>query len=311
MKKAFGVLILLIGLAISVQTVEASSSISIIINSRLVEFTEETGFPFIDENNRTMVPLRVTMETAGFAVGYDPDSRVAIVITERRRIEVPIDRDFLYMNNTRIQNDTYAVIHNGRTFLPIRAVLEAAGFTVEWHGASSTVNAYSFIFNENEFVPFSTSSLETLVRNILNGSVVVIDGRYYSTPARMRMHLNTRVIYLGDDLNTATFPRTDRFALRDADIRVVQEWYSQMDLQQLYNIQFSHGSRIDGRFNIDVWSFKRGVTSVQQIFAVPELTDYFINAQNAEGTFDGIRMRKENGNFLFNREDLVKFDIIE
>jgi len=286
------------------------SDISVIINSHRVEFTEETGFPFVDENNRTMVPLRITMETAGFDVGFDVENSVAIVVTEHRRIEIPIGEDFMYVGNTRVQNDTHAIVSNGRTFLPIRAVLEAAGFTVEWHSPSSSVNAILFEWNDDLFVPFGTSSLETLVRNILNGSVVIIDGRYYSTPERMRMYLNTRVHYLSDDLNTAILPRPDRFALRDLDLSRPNEWYSLMDLSR-YNIQFSHGSRVDGVFRIDVWSFRRGSIASEQLVTVLDLTNEFINADNAEGVFSGIRMRKENGNFLFNREDLIRLGILE
>jgi len=304
-------LVLLFGTQI---TYAAQSDINIIINSRRVEFTEETGFPFLDENNRTMVPLRVTMETAGFSVGFDSEQRVAIVITEHRRIEVHIDEDFMYVNNDRVQNDTYAVIVDGRTFLPIRAVLEAAGFTVEWHNPSSSVNAFLFEWHEDMFVPFSTSSLETLVRNILNGSVVVIDGRYYSTPERMRMYLDTRVNYLSDDLNTSILPRQDRFALANTNITfrpAIGEWISQLDLSRNYGVNFSTGIRIEGeRFlNFNLWQFVRGN---EQLLLIHGMTDDFSRARNAdEINFDGIRIRRVNGNFSFNREDLIRASIIE
>lgn len=61
-----------------------------------VTFTDSSGYPYLDENNRTMVPLRVTMESAGFVVGYDENLRTAIVITEHNRIEVPIGTNKIY-----------------------------------------------------------------------------------------------------------------------------------------------------------------------------------------------------------------------
>ncbi|MCI8342125.1 MAG: copper amine oxidase N-terminal domain-containing protein [Firmicutes bacterium] len=60
------------------------------IDGQNVVFDQETGYPFVDENNRTMVPLRVTMETAGFDVGYDSQKKTAVVATPENRIEIPV-----------------------------------------------------------------------------------------------------------------------------------------------------------------------------------------------------------------------------
>jgi hypothetical protein len=163
-----------------------------------------------------MVPLRVTMEAAGAVVGWDFEKQTAIVITERGRIEVPIGTDHLYYNNVLKQNDTAAVIRNGRTYLPIRAVLEAAHFTVEWDNNTRTVNAYTFNVDKNTLIPYSTSSLATLIDRILSGDVIYINGEYYATPEFIKMLVNTKVEYWKDDLNTAIYPETNnRYNLID------------------------------------------------------------------------------------------------
>src|SRR5690606_19899606 len=143
----------------------------------------------------------------GFAVGYDPNAHTAIVITEHNRIEVPIGTNKIYTNNQLIENDTNAVVKNGRTYLPIRVVLENAGYTVEWDAATRTVNAYNFKFDENELILYSTSNLATLVDNILKGNVVYINGQYYATPDYVKRLVNPKITYLGDDLNTAIYPQ--------------------------------------------------------------------------------------------------------
>ncbi len=311
MKKVIIVLVMLVSVIIIANTNlidvnAAENKINIVVNGNPVVFTEDSGFPYV-ENYRTMVPLRVTMEAAGAAVGFDFTKRVAIIITENSRIEVPIDTNILYSNNLEIKNDTKAIVKNGRTFLPIRAVLEAAGFTVEWDAKTSTVNAYTFKYDENLFVPYSTSSLETLVKEILKGNVVYINGQYYATPQYVKMLINTKVIYIGNDLNTAIYPQENRYGLAELDLsEAFGEWLNESDLTK-HDISFSYGSRIDGQFRIDIWSFKKGN---EQIYLVPDISEEFIKADNMTATFNEIRMKKEKGTLLFYKDDLIKRKII-
>lgn len=209
-KKLLLILMLIVGCFGSVSTASAGSQINILINGKKVNFSSNTGYPFVDKNNRTMVPLRVTMETAGFAVGYDTENETAIVITEHDRIEIPIGTNYIYNNNKLTENDTTAVVKDGRTYLPIRAVLESADFTVEWDSKTNTVNAYTFDPNSNEFVSYSTSDLSSLVKNILDGNVVYANGQYYATPEYVKLLSNVKVYYWNDDLNKAIYPEKSR-----------------------------------------------------------------------------------------------------
>lgn len=207
----------LIMMVVTCQTAfAAESAVNIIINGKTVAFTEDSGYPYVDENSRTMVPLRVTMESAGCAVGFDGSASTAIVVSEHDRVEVPIGTDYLYNNNIVIQNDTLSVVSNGRTYLPIRAVLESLGYTVEWDSTTNSVIAYNFTLDDT-FIPYSTTNLETLVAKILSGDVVIIDGGYYATPDYVKQITNTVVEYVGDDLNTAIYPQDSRYDLIDFD----------------------------------------------------------------------------------------------
>ncbi len=191
--------------------------VHILINGKSVPFTTSTGFPYVDENLRTMVPLRVTMEAAGCSVGYDVNKEVAIVISAHDRVEVPIGTDYIYNNNQKLQNDTFAVVNNGRTYLPIRIVLESMGYTVEWDNKTKTVNAHNFTLPDKP-VPYGTSSLQTLTENLLNGNVIYMNGQYYATPEYANLLANSVVHYIGDDLNIAIYPEVDRFALSNMPI---------------------------------------------------------------------------------------------
>lgn len=211
MKKILLFIITTILLEMCSFTVNANADINILLNGKTVVFNEGTGYPYVDENNRTMVPLRATMENAGFVVGYDTTAQTAIIITEYNRIEVPIGTNKVYVNNTLKENDTAAVVKNDRTYLPIRMILEAAHYTVEWDSNTKTVNAYTYDYDEENFVPYHTTNIPTLIEKLLSGQVVYINGQYYATPEYVKLLNNVQVHYSGNDLNTAIYPQSSRF----------------------------------------------------------------------------------------------------
>lgn len=293
------------------------SGINVIINGNKVAFTDSTGYPYVDSNNRTMVPLRITMESAGACVGYDSNKNTAIVITEHDRIEVPIGTDYLYNNNVKIQNDTEAVVNNGRTYLPIRAVLESADYMVEWDKSTQTVNVYNFAIYEATLVPYSTSNLQNLAEQLLNGNVVYINGQYYATPSYVKSLANTQVTYYGNDLNTAIYPQANRYINIDEIKESENSWVSGLNNFELIMVI---KDRLDTEFKyyeeyvipefIFVYGFRTtDANGIENIYYLTEITEEFLNADNAEGTFNGIRMRKENGELYFNSKDLVNLGL--
>ena len=68
-----------IALSLSLPAAAAAQTVSVSIDGQAVPFTTDSGSPFIDKNNRTLVPLRVTMETYGCEVFWDNENRNAIV----------------------------------------------------------------------------------------------------------------------------------------------------------------------------------------------------------------------------------------
>ncbi|MFA9423515.1 MAG: stalk domain-containing protein [Sedimentibacter sp.] len=141
MKKIIFLLSLTVILVFSSVTVfaESANDIIIAIDSNKVEFNDDLGFPFINENNRTLVPFRATLEKYGATVEWNNESRIAIAMKGDVKVEVPIEQNYILKNGEKIETDTAAKIVNGRTFLPIRAVLEAFGSDVEWDQSLNTV----------------------------------------------------------------------------------------------------------------------------------------------------------------------------
>ncbi len=138
MKRIVFVLSLVLLLALS-SVMAFADEIIINIDSAKVEFNEESGFPFIDENYRTQVPFRAVLEKYGAQVDWDNESRTAIATKNEIVVEVLIDENYILKNGEEVPVDTAARIIDGRTFLPIRAVIEAFGSEVEWDGALNTV----------------------------------------------------------------------------------------------------------------------------------------------------------------------------
>lgn len=107
--------------------------------SRFIKFTEESGMPFVDSANRTQVPLRMTMQNYGADVGWDSTSKTAIVEKNGIKVEVPIGKNYILVNGAQQAIDTAAQIVNGKTYLPIKAVVEALGGEVAWDSSIKTV----------------------------------------------------------------------------------------------------------------------------------------------------------------------------
>jgi basic membrane protein A and related proteins len=127
--------------AITDATPEAAANVGVNINGVSVNFNTDYGFPFIDPNSRTLVPLRITMEAYGCMVGWDQLNSMASVSKGDKTVLVPIGKSYILINGAQTPIDTYAQIVNGRTYLPIRSVLEAFGATVGWDAPTRTVTA--------------------------------------------------------------------------------------------------------------------------------------------------------------------------
>lgn len=126
---------LLVMVLLSVLLTLSASAVDVYIDGNKVFFDDDTGYPFITEEGRTLVPLRATMEAFGATVRWDAETKTALVTKNETTVAVKIGENRVFRNGTEIPNDAAAVIVSGRTYLPIRAVLEALDATVGWNGS--------------------------------------------------------------------------------------------------------------------------------------------------------------------------------
>jgi len=90
--------------------------------------------PYIDENDRTMVPARFIAETLGADVDWNPETRQITIVTAERTIVMTVGSKTYTINGIAYTMDTEPVIIKAwnRTAVPIRFVSQALGRAVEW-----------------------------------------------------------------------------------------------------------------------------------------------------------------------------------
>lgn len=119
----------------------ATQTVGVTLDGQAVAFDETYGYPFIDSAGRTQVPFRVTLETFGCTVDWNNDTRTAWAEKDGVVVEVPIGQAYILVNGRQVPIDTTSLIQGDRTYLPIRAVLEAFGAYVTWDNDTRQVVA--------------------------------------------------------------------------------------------------------------------------------------------------------------------------
>ena len=114
-------------------------NVSVVANGREIQWTDAA--PYIDANDRTMVPLRAVGDALGLTVDWDGNAREASFTNGTKTIYFPIGKTTARTSDGQsIQMDTAAVIRNDRTYAPVRYLAEYFGFTVGWDGSTRTVS---------------------------------------------------------------------------------------------------------------------------------------------------------------------------
>jgi len=125
------------------------------VDGEFVYIPADDQLPVIVDG-RTLVPLRAVMETLGFNVHWEPYPANQVSLTsatiEGLQILVTIGRDTMriydWVPGVRfgyedVPLDVPAQIINNRTMVPVRAISEATGFTVDWDNDNRIVDVWT------------------------------------------------------------------------------------------------------------------------------------------------------------------------
>ena len=94
----------------------------------------------IIKNGRTLVPVRVVSENLGFDVEWDQKNWTAILSKDGIDYRVKIgEKKIRTSDGKEMKLDVPAQLVNKRTMLPLRAIVEISGASVEWDSNSKSV----------------------------------------------------------------------------------------------------------------------------------------------------------------------------
>ncbi len=115
--------------------VPAAPEISVTLNGSKITFDQ----PPIMDNDRVLVPMRKIFEALGADVYWDDAEQTAIAERGGKTIIIPIGKNYMTVNGSRVTLDVPAQLINNRTLVPARAVSEALGCAVDWNDPAQTV----------------------------------------------------------------------------------------------------------------------------------------------------------------------------
>ena len=133
--------VLLLSMAL---TVSANHPICVYMNDEIINFDVE---PMI-VNGRTMVPMRAIFEKLGAEVSWDPVTNTATAFNDTTYVSITIGSLFMDTYLEAIKLDAPAMIVDGRTLIPLRAVSEAFACEVIWIESKRTIQIYSAEYME-------------------------------------------------------------------------------------------------------------------------------------------------------------------
>ena len=110
--------------------ITTETGITVALNNTPVTFPDAK--PFVDENNRTQIPVRALAELLDFNVRWNGDTLTAELTKGDTVVTIKIGENQITKNGETIEMDTAAKVVNDRTYIPLRFVGEALGCNVEW-----------------------------------------------------------------------------------------------------------------------------------------------------------------------------------
>ena len=147
------------------------------VGGKQIQFTDAK--PFVDENGRTMVPLRPVADAMGIDVEWDRRTKTAVFSdtydpgiegfgydingkqvygrivymslsfkVDEPKVEmfanVKKDNGEMTMIVDQFQMDTTAVVKDGRTYAPVRYMVQSFGYDVGWDKETKTVTVENY-----------------------------------------------------------------------------------------------------------------------------------------------------------------------
>lgn len=150
----------------------------IILNAKDIDFPDAK--PFINQDDRTLVPIRFVAEALKAQVDWEPEKN-RVIIKKDKTIEIQIGKDEIIVDGKNELIDTSAIIVRDRTYVPLRVISENFGATVEWDSTYKTVNIITKDVTAKDFGFESVTASNSRTMAINKYGRVFISGNVDST----------------------------------------------------------------------------------------------------------------------------------
>ncbi|KNY29245.1 stalk domain-containing protein [Pseudobacteroides cellulosolvens] len=109
------------------------------VNDTDSEIDPGRGTAPIISNSRTLVPIRTIIEVLGGKVDWDAENAATKLAYKNTNISLTVSSKTIVVNGVSKQSDTAPQIVNGRTYMPLRFLLENLGLKVDWNAQAQTI----------------------------------------------------------------------------------------------------------------------------------------------------------------------------
>ncbi|MGM0379695.1 MAG: stalk domain-containing protein, partial [Bacillota bacterium] len=142
----------------------------------------------INRQNRVLVPIRFLAENLDGKVLWDSEKRIATIKRNGKKIDFKINSRMLSINDGKefLVSDVKTMIHDDRTYVPIRIFSNALGIKVNWDGNNQKV-----VVDSNETFQISKNLEITNDKNI-NGKEEIkinLDEKYRKKGYSLKAYL--------------------------------------------------------------------------------------------------------------------------
>jgi Copper amine oxidase N-terminal domain len=175
LKKYFALIltfVFMISLFSSTVSTAATEPMKVYMNGGEIYFKT----PPILKNDRTFVEMRPIFSQAGIQLTWDQKTQTVTGKKEGTTIKLKIGSKTAYVNGKAIQLDAAPFIKENYTFVPLRFVAEATGYTVGYHPTFNLIH----IHEGKEFVEDRAFKEEQLTKEMLT---TLREGRFPDFPA--------------------------------------------------------------------------------------------------------------------------------
>ena len=136
MKRAVSIFLMVVIISMCTN-ISAHMEVKVTLDGNEIYFPDAK--PFIDERDRVLVPIRFVSEALGAFVDWENETRTAVIKQGNDEIRYTVYQPMAYLNGEMMVMDTYGILKDCRTMVPIRFISELLGCAVVWDENTSTV----------------------------------------------------------------------------------------------------------------------------------------------------------------------------